>query len=95
MQRDPLNCAHKRTNAHTHNTHTHTHTHTHKYHMQHSLSQRVQSELLCLASSLLGQSLVASAAGNMATTRRALEAFLDSARYTLYIQSLNGIPIVY
>ena len=68
----------------THHTHTHTYTHTpthpHTHIHTHSSSRCAEWELLCLASSLLGQSLVASANGNVATTRRALEAFLDSAR---------------
>ncbi len=42
--------------------------------------QRVERDMLSLASSLLGQSLVANAGGNTAAVRRALEAFLLSAR---------------
>ena len=70
------------THTHTHTpTHPHTPTHTYTPTCTHSCSRCAEWELLCLASSLLGQSLVASASGNVATTRRALEAFLDSARY--------------
>ena len=55
-----------------------------------SITQRQEKELLSVASSLQGQGLLAGGAGNMAFTRRALEAFLESAKsvnthvYTLY-----------
>ena len=41
---------------------------------------RLESELLSLASSLKGQSLVATSNGRTGVIRRALEAFQDSAR---------------
>lgn len=41
----------------------------------------VERQLLSLASSLQGQSLSVTAAGSVATIRRALEAFVNSARY--------------
>ena len=44
--------------------------------------RRVENELLCLAHSLLGQCLSVTTAGNVAITRKALEAFQDSARYS-------------